>query len=63
MADVTAAEASDPLSDEVIVVYPHAKKSRALAPPSAGVQGKGFRMVPGVRSSGLPVSLAVTRTI
>lgn len=41
-ADVTSPSASDPLSDEVIVIYPHAQESRALAPPSAGVQGQGY---------------------
>lgn len=41
-ADVTAPSSSDPLSDEVIVIYPHAQESRALAPPSAGVQGQGY---------------------
>jgi hypothetical protein len=34
--------ASDPLSEEVIVVDPVGLHSRALDPPSAGIQGTGF---------------------
>jgi hypothetical protein len=41
-ADVARGDADDPLSDEVIVVFADAHFSRAMDPPSAGVQGKGF---------------------
>ncbi len=41
-ADVNRGDADDPLSDEVVVVFGEAHFSRALDPPSAGVQGKGF---------------------
>ncbi|MBK7582948.1 MAG: hypothetical protein IPI67_22480 [Myxococcales bacterium] len=40
--EVKAGEAADPLSDEVIVTIPAENRALALAPPSAGVQGKGY---------------------
>jgi hypothetical protein len=41
-ADVKAGNAKDPLSEEVIVIHPRSGTSRALDPPSAGVQGKAY---------------------
>lgn len=41
-ADVASGAEDDPLSDEVIVVFADAHFSRALDPPSPGVQGTGF---------------------
>lgn len=41
-ADVTRGDPDDPLSDEVVVVFADEHFSRALDPPSAGVQGVGF---------------------
>jgi hypothetical protein len=41
-ADVQKGEATDPLSEEVIITFPKGGTCRALDPPSAGVQGKAF---------------------
>ena len=41
-ADVTHGDADDPLSEEVLVVFADEHFSRALGPPSAGVQGTGY---------------------
>jgi hypothetical protein len=41
-ADVAHGDANDPLSEEVIVTFPAELRSRALDPPSPGIQGTAF---------------------